>query len=119
MTKKNWREASIYQIYPKSFNDANGDGIGDIQGIREKIPYLKELGIDMVWLTPMQPSPQKDNGYDVSDYCAINPVYGTIEEFKVLLEELHAEGIDMMLDMVLNHTSTEHHWFQEAKKIKR
>lgn len=118
MTKKNWREASIYQIYPKSFNDANGDGIGDIQGIREKIPYLKELGIDMVWLTPMQPSPQKDNGYDVSDYCAINPVYGTIEEFKVLLEELHAEGIDMMLDMVLNHTSTEHHWFQEAKKSK-
>ena len=84
MTKKNWREGSIYQIYPKSFNDANGDGIGDIQGIREKIPYLKELGIDMVWLTPMQPSPQKDNGYDVSDYCAINPVYGTIEEFKVL-----------------------------------
>lgn len=116
MQIEEWQSYSVYQIYPKSFNDANGDGFGDIEGIREKIPYLKKLGIEMIWITPMQPSPQKDNGYDIADYCAINPQYGTLLEFKQLLNELHEVGIKLMMDVVLNHTSTEHQWFQAAKQ---
>ncbi|MGX7030287.1 alpha,alpha-phosphotrehalase [Vagococcus zengguangii] len=110
----NFKEKVIYQIYPKSFKDTTGNGVGDLQGIVEKIPYLKELGVDMIWLNPIFPSPQRDNGYDVSDYTAINPLFGTMSEFEDLVKKLKAEGIGVMLDMVFNHTSTEHEWFQKA-----
>ncbi len=110
-----WREAVFYQIYPRSFYDANGDGIGDIQGIIEKIPYLKELGIDAVWLNPIYPSPNKDFGYDISDYRSIHPDYGSLTEFTLLLDEFHAQGIKVIMDLVVNHTSTEHAWFQSSR----
>lgn len=104
----------IYQIYPKSFKDTTGNGIGDFQGIIEKIPYLKELGVDMVWLNPFYPSPQRDNGYDISDYTAVNPLFGTMSDFEEMVQVGREYGIDFMLDMVLNHCSTEHEWFQKA-----
>lgn len=110
----NFKEMTVYQIYPKSFYDSNGDGVGDLRGIIEKIPYIQELGVGMVWLNPIFPSPQKDNGYDVSNYQDIDPVYGTMEEFELLVSLLRQEGIGVMLDMVFNHTSTEHPWFQRA-----
>lgn len=109
-----FKEKVIYQIYPKSFNDTDHDGIGDLNGIREKLPYLRELGIDMVWLNPVYPSPQKDNGYDISDYLAIDPLFGTMEEFEALIKEGKDYQIEFMLDMVLNHVSIEHEWFQKA-----
>lgn len=108
-----FKEKVIYQIYPKSFNDTDHDGIGDLNGIREKLPYLRELGIDMVWLNPVYPSPQKDNGYDISDYLAIDPLFGTMEEFEALIKEGKDYQIEFMLDMVLNHVSIEHEWFQK------
>ena len=104
----------VYQIYPKSFYDTNGDGIGDVQGIIEKLDYLQHLGIDMIWLTPIFTSPQRDNGYDVADYLAIDPVFGTMESVEVLIEEAKRRNIGIMFDMVLNHTSTEHAWFKRA-----
>lgn len=104
----------VYQIYPKSFKDTTGNGLGDFQGIIEKIPYLKELGVDMVWLNPFYPSPQRDNGYDISDYTAVNPLFGTMSDFKEMVQVGKEYGIDFMLDMVLNHCSTEHEWFQKA-----
>ena len=104
----------VYQIYPKSFKDTTGNGIGDFQGIIEKIPYLKELGVDMVWLNPFYPSPQRDNGYDISDYTAVNPLFGTMSDFEEMVQVGREYGIDFMLDMVLNHCSTEHEWFQKA-----
>lgn len=104
----------MYQIYPKSFQDTTGDGYGDIQGIIKRLDYLKELGIDMVWSSPFYPSPQYDNGYDVSDYTAINPDFGTMDDFDELIVEMDARGIDLMMDMVFNHVSTEHIWFQKA-----
>ena len=104
----------VYQIYIKSFNDSNGDGIGDLRGITQRLDYLADLGVDCLWITPFFPSPQRDNGYDVSDYCAIEPIYGTMEDFDELSRETEARGIDLMLDMVFNHTSTEHEWFQRA-----
>lgn len=104
----------VYQIYPKSFKDTTGNGIGDFQGIIEKIPYLKELGVDMVWLNPFYPSPQRDNGYDISDYTAVNPLFGTMSDFEEVVQVGREHGIDFMLDMVLNHCSTEHEWFQKA-----
>ncbi|MFP4331430.1 MAG: alpha-glucosidase [Spirochaetaceae bacterium] len=106
-----WKDAAIYQIYPRSFLDSNGDGIGDIQGIRERVPYLRRLGVDAVWLTPIYESPNADWGYDVSNYRAIDPTYGTVEELDQLLEELHRAGIRLIMDLVVNHTSTEHPWF--------
>ncbi len=93
---------------------ANGDGIGDLAGIKEKLPYLNELGIDMIWLNPIYPSPQKDNGYDISNYIAIDPIFGTMEEFESLVAEAKSYQIEIMLDMVLNHVSIEHEWFQKA-----
>ncbi|MGL5041596.1 MAG: alpha,alpha-phosphotrehalase [Culicoidibacterales bacterium] len=114
----NWKNSTIYQIYPKSFKDSNGDGIGDIPGIIEKIPYLKNLGVDYLWLTPMYKSPQNDNGYDISDYYSIDPVYGTMEDFKQLLTALHHDKMKLMMDIVVNHTSTEHHWFKQAQQSK-
>lgn len=104
----------VYQIYPKSFKDTRGNGIGDLRGIIEQLPYLADLGIDMVWLNPIYPSPQRDNGYDVSDYTSINPLFGTMEDFEEMIQVGQTHGIDFMLDMVFNHCSTDHIWFQKA-----
>ncbi len=111
-----WQNAVFYQIYPRSFKDSNGDGIGDIRGIREKIPYLKELGIDAVWLNPIYSSPNNDYGYDISDYQSIHPDYGTREEFEEMLREFHSQGMKVIMDLVVNHTSTEHSWFQSSRE---
>ncbi len=113
-----WKKAVVYQIYPKSFNDTTGNGVGDIPGIIAKLDYLKELGVDVVWLTPIYRSPQRDNGYDISDYFSIHEEYGTMADFDKLLEEAHNRDIKIIMDIVVNHTSTEHQWFQEAKKSK-
>ena len=110
----NLKDKVIYQIYPKSFQDSNGDGIGDLKGVTKRLDYLKELGVDDLWLTPFFVSPQRDNGYDVADYRKIDPRYGTMEDFEELVREADARGIGIMLDMVFNHTSTEHIWFQRA-----
>ncbi|MFV8764215.1 alpha,alpha-phosphotrehalase [Aerococcus urinaeequi] len=104
----------IYQVYPKSFNDTDGDGFGDLRGIIEKLDYLETLGVDMIWMNPFYPSPQNDNGYDISDYTAIDPRFGTMDDFEELAREGKKRGIDLMLDMPLNHSSTEHEWFQKA-----
>lgn len=111
---KNFKQSVVYQIYPKSFNDSNGDGLGDLIGVVQKLDYLKELGVDYIWLTPFYISPQKDNGYDVADYYNIDPRFGTMEDFELLVEQAQARGIEIMLDMVFNHTSTEHQWFKKA-----
>lgn len=111
---KDFKKSVVYQIYPKSFSDSNNDGIGDIKGIIGKLDYLKSLGVDYIWLTPVYISPQRDNGYDVADYCSIDPRYGTMEEFDELVKEAKDRDIYLMLDMVFNHTSTEHEWFKKA-----
>ena len=117
--KTNWyKEAIIYQIYPRSFKDGNNDGLGDIPGIIEKIPYLKDLGVTCVWLSPIYDSPQEDNGYDISNYKDIYPPFGTLEDFKVMIEKMHEAGIKLIMDLVVNHTSTEHAWFQDVLKNK-
>ena len=113
-----WRSAVIYQIYPRSFQDSNGDGVGDIPGIVSRLDYLKRLGIDAVWLSPVCKSPQADNGYDISDYKDIDPLFGTVQDMKCLIEEASHRNIKIILDLVLNHTSDEHPWFVEAKKSK-
>lgn len=110
----NFEDKVVYQIYPKSFYDSNNDGIGDLNGITEKLDYLKYLGVDYIWITPFFVSPQRDNGYDVADYCNIEPMYGTMEDFDRLSLEAKKRGIGIMLDMVFNHTSTEHKWFKKA-----
>ena len=109
-----FRKSTVYQIYPKSFYDSNGDGLGDLRGIIEKLDYIKELGVDYIWMTPFFVSPQNDNGYDVEDYCNIDPRYGTMEDFELLVSEADKRGIRLMLDMVFNHTSSHHQWFQKA-----
>lgn len=116
MIKKWWQKSVIYQIYPKSFFDSNGDGIGDLQGIIQKISYLKRLGVDVIWLCPVYQSPQEDNGYDISDYESIYPGVGTMDDMKKLIRICDREGIRIVMDLVVNHTSDEHKWFQEAKK---
>ena len=113
-----WKKAVIYQIYPKSFQDSNGDGIGDLQGIISRLDYLKELGIDAIWLSPIFQSPQDDNGYDISDYQAIDPLFGNMEDMEQLFAEAKKRNIRIILDLVLNHSSDEHRWFLEAKKGK-
>ncbi|MEW6287675.1 MAG: alpha-glucosidase [Chloroflexota bacterium] len=110
-----WQTAVFYQIYPRSFADGNGDGIGDFKGIIEKLDYLKDLGVDALWLSPHYPSPNWDCGYDISDYCSVAPEYGTLDDFKTFLAESHKRGIRVILDLVLNHTSDEHPWFLESK----
>ncbi len=109
-----WRTASIYQIYPKSFCDSGSRGTGDIKGIISKLDYLKDLGVDAIWLTPVYQSPMIDNGYDISDYYSVNPEFGTMEDLDLLLEHAHQRGIRIIMDIVVNHTSTHHHWFQSA-----
>ena len=111
-----WRDAVTYQIYPRSFADANGDGIGDVEGIRSRLPYLKQLGIDAIWISPWYPSPQHDHGYDVADYMDIEPAYGTLAQAEQLIKETHEHGIKFIVDIVPNHTSSEHKWFQAALK---
>ncbi|QHE51225.1 alpha-glucosidase [Pontibacillus sp. HMF3514] len=118
MTKQWWKESVVYQIYPRSFNDSNGDGIGDIQGIISKLDYLKELGIDVVWLSPVYESPNDDNGYDISHYRKIMNEFGTMADWEEMLEEMHKRGIKLIMDLVVNHTSDEHPWFIESKQSK-
>ncbi|WP_341878244.1 alpha-glucosidase [Defluviitalea saccharophila] len=118
MDKKWWKESVVYQIYPRSFKDSNGDGIGDLKGIIEKLDYLKELGIDVIWLSPIYKSPNDDNGYDISDYHDIMDEFGTLEDFDILLQEAHKKDIKIVMDLVVNHTSDEHKWFIESRKSK-
>ena len=112
--RKWWKEAVIYQIYPRSFADSNGDGIGDLNGITAHLPYLEKLGVDVLWLSPIYQSPNDDNGYDISDYRAIMKEFGTMEDFDRLLAEAHARGLKIVMDLVVNHTSDEHPWFIES-----
>ena len=105
-----FKSSTVYQIYTKSFQDSDGDGLGDIRGVIRRLDYLKELGIDYIWMTPFFPSPQRDNGYDVADYCGVDARYGTMEDVEALISEADQRGIGCMFDMVFNHTSTEHAW---------
>ena len=116
MERKWWKEAVVYQIYPRSFMDSDGDGVGDLKGIISKLDYLKELGIDVVWLSPVYQSPNDDNGYDISDYQAIMEEFGTMEDFDRMLAGMHERGIKLVMDLVVNHTSDEHPWFVESRK---
>lgn len=118
MKRNWWKEAVAYQVYPRSFNDSNGDGIGDIPGLIEKLDYLENLGIDVIWLSPMYPSPNDDNGYDISDYKGIMSEFGTMNDFDQLLSSIHQRGMKLILDLVVNHTSDEHPWFIESKSSK-
>ncbi|WP_428910690.1 alpha,alpha-phosphotrehalase [Niallia sp. Krafla_26] len=118
MSEAWWKKSVVYQIYPKSFNDTTGNGTGDIQGIISKLDYIQKLGVDVIWLTPVYKSPQNDNGYDISDYYSIEPSYGTMEDFQELLDETHKRGMKLIMDLVVNHTSTYHEWFQQAKSSK-
>ncbi len=119
MEKDWWKHSVVYQVYPQSFKDSNADGIGDLKGIIEKLPYLATLGIDVIWLNPIYESPGVDNGYDISDYYKIDPKYGQLDDLKTLLEEAHKIGIKVILDLVVNHTSDKHRWFEESKKKPR
>src|SRR3954447_6254095 len=118
MMEKWWKESVVYQIYPRSFMDSNGDGIGDIQGVISKLDYLKTLGVDVVWLSPVYQSPNDDNGYDISDYREIMGEFGTMTDWEELLQQMHQRGIKLVMDLVVNHTSDEHAWFTEARKSK-
>ncbi|GGM19559.1 alpha-glucosidase [Paraliobacillus quinghaiensis] len=118
MTKQWWKEAVVYQIYPRSFNDSNQDGIGDIKGITEKLDYLAKLGIEVIWLSPVYESPNDDNGYDISNYRAIISEFGTMKDFDEMLQEAHKRNIKIMMDLVVNHTSDEHSWFIESRSSK-
>lgn len=118
MNKKWWKEAVAYQIYPRSFKDSNNDGIGDIEGIISKLDYLKDLGIDIIWICPMYKSPNDDNGYDISDYKAIMDEFGTMKDFDKLLQKVHEKGMKLIIDLVINHTSDEHKWFIESRSSK-
>ena len=111
-----WKDSLVYQIYPRSFQDSNGDGIGDLNGIRQRLSYLKDLGVDVIWLSPVYQSPNDDNGYDISDYQAIMEEFGTMEDFDALLGERHGLGLKLVMDLVVNHTSDEHPWFQESRR---
>ncbi|WP_422859419.1 alpha-amylase family glycosyl hydrolase [Flagellimonas sp. S174] len=114
-----WKEGVVYQIYPRSFQDTTGNGVGDIQGIIKRLDYIKSLGIDIIWLCPVYQSPNDDNGYDISDYQNIMEEFGTMADFDQLLEGMHERGLKLVMDLVVNHTSDEHHWFQESSKVAR
>lgn len=118
MNRTFWKEAVVYQIYPRSFQDSNGDGIGDLQGISSRLDYLQKLGVDVVWLSPVYKSPNDDNGYDISDYEDIMDEFGTFQDWEELLSGLHDRGIKLMMDLVINHTSDEHPWFVESRSSK-
>ena len=113
-----WNNSVVYQIYPKSFQDSNGDGVGDLRGIINRLDYLKKLGVDIIWLNPIYKSPQVDNGYDISDYQAINPTLGNMADFQELINGIHHRGMKLVMDLVVNHTSDQHKWFEESKKSK-
>ncbi len=113
--EKWWKEAVVYQLYPRSFKDSDGDGVGDLKGIIEKLDYLKSLGVDAVWLNPIYTSPNDDNGYDVSDYRSIQPEYGTMQDFEALLKGMHERGLKLVMDIVVNHSSDEHEWFKQSR----
>jgi oligo-1,6-glucosidase len=110
-----WKEAVVYQVYPRSFKDSDGDGIGDLKGIISKLDYIKSLGVDAVWLNPIYSSPNDDNGYDVSDYRNIMKDFGTMEDFDALLKGMHERGIKLVMDLVVNHSSDEHVWFKQSR----
>ncbi|NVY96503.1 alpha-glucosidase [Lactobacillus sp. DCY120] len=116
MEKKWWQKAVVYQVYPRSFQDTDGDGIGDLAGVIQRLPYIKKLGVDVIWLNPIYKSPDCDNGYDISDYRAIQPRFGTMAIFDELLTKAHELGLKIVMDLVVNHTSDQHQWFQESKK---
>ncbi|MDY4022214.1 alpha,alpha-phosphotrehalase [Staphylococcus borealis] len=118
MAQKDWKKSVVYQIYPKSFNDTTGNGEGDLKGIIEKLDYIQYLGVDYIWLTPVYESPMNDNGYDISNYLKINERFGTLEDFETLISEAHKRDLKVMIDIVINHTSTEHEWFKEAIRSK-
>ena len=118
MNRTWWKEAVIYQIYPRSFMDSNGDGVGDLRGIISRLDYLKYLGIDVIWMSPVYKSPNDDNGYDISDYRAIMDEFGTMDDFDELLAEAHKREIKVVMDLVVNHTSDEHKWFMESRQSK-
>ncbi len=117
--RKWWENAVIYQVYPRSFQDSDNDGIGDLQGIINRLPYIKKLGADVIWLNPVYRSPDRDNGYDVSDYEDIQPVFGNMQVFDTLLAKAHQLGIKLVMDLVVNHSSDQQKWFVESKKISR
>ena len=119
MKKAWWKESVVYQIYPRSFQDSNGDGIGDLPGIIRRLDYLKELGVDVLWISPFYKSPGRDNGYDISDYQAIQDEFGTMADFDRLLAEAHARGLRVVIDLVVNHTSNQHPWFIESRSDRR
>ena len=110
-----WKRAVIYEIYPRSFQDSNGDGIGDLRGILDRLDYLVRLGVDAIWISPIYPSPMADFGYDIADYCGIDPIFGTMADFDRLLAEVHRRGLRLILDFVPNHTSDQHPWFLESR----
>ena len=118
MKKVWWKEAIVYQIYPRSYMDSNGNGIGDIPGIISKLDYIKSLGVDTIWLCPVYESPNDDNGYDISDYRRISAEFGGDPTFDVLLSKMHSMGLKLVMDLVANHSSDEHHWFEESRKSK-
>lgn len=111
-----WKEAVVYEVYPRSFNDTNADGIGDIPGITEKVGYLDSLGVDVIWLCPVYDSPNADNGYDIRDYRSIASTFGTMSDWETLLSELHARDMRLVMDLVVNHTSDEHEWFELSRQ---
>ena len=118
MERKWWKEAVVYQIWPRSFNDRNGDGIGDLKGIIKKLDYLKDLGIDIIWLSPIYKSPNDDNGYDISDYYDIMDEAGSMSDMNKLIDEVHKREMKIIMDLVVNHTSDEHPWFVKSRTSK-
>src|SRR4051794_38612140 len=110
-----WRDATVYQVYPRSFQDSDGDGVGDLEGIRRRLPYLAWLDVEAVWLSPIYPSPMADFGYDISDHCDVDPLFGTLADFDRLAAEAHSLGLKLLLDYVPNHTSDRHPWFEDAR----
>src|SRR5690349_20289818 len=113
-----WQRGIIYQVYPRSFMDSNGDGVGDLAGLIARLDYLRWLGVDAIWLSPIYPSPMKDCGYDVADYTAIDPLFGTLADFDALIEAVHEHGLKIILDFVPNHTSDQHPWFIDARSAR-